>query len=328
MQGEQFEDISGISGLDDIADGRAFTLLDYDRDGWRDVALVNSNAPLFALYRNLIGERKAAKPAGVIGVRFVGGNATTEPSESMSNRDGYGARVYVDLVDMRLQREHRAGEGFAGQNSSTMLIGIGQKPGVESITVRWPSGTTQEIGKVPAGTLMTVYENPAQSPTGEPAVFEPYGRMLPTGSWETIRMTASGEERLDVVGGGESGARVVMYTTMATWCIACQEELPALERLRSEFSVDQLAMYAVPVDPEDSVSDLREWVNGNNPPYELLVELPEDRVERVMQRLNADLKIDAIPATILTDGEGRVLKTMFGEPSISEIHSLLAKLER
>ena len=63
--GVEFTDIAGISGLDDPADGRAFGLIDYDRDGWLDLFVVNSYAqtdiatwedkgglPRSALFRN------------------------------------------------------------------------------------------------------------------------------------------------------------------------------------------------------------------------------------------------------------------------------------
>ena len=50
--GRSFEDISALSGLDNPADSRGFAVLDYDRDGWQDIALVNANQPLFNLYHN------------------------------------------------------------------------------------------------------------------------------------------------------------------------------------------------------------------------------------------------------------------------------------
>src|SRR4030095_2940604 len=41
--GSSFVNISALSGLDNPADSRGFAVLDYDRDGWQDVALVNAN---------------------------------------------------------------------------------------------------------------------------------------------------------------------------------------------------------------------------------------------------------------------------------------------
>src|SRR5262245_50884814 len=153
--GEEFSDISGISGLDDPADGRAFGLIDYDRDGWQDVALVNSNAPWLELFRNRIGCHPVTKTrgGGFIAVRFVGGNRLPEESRKWSNRDGVGARVAVDLGDLKLVREQKAGEGFAAENSATLVIGIGDRRSAASVGVRWPSGKEQTQRNVPAGTL-------------------------------------------------------------------------------------------------------------------------------------------------------------------------------
>ena len=43
--------------MDSIADGRGFAYFDFDRDGWQDVVLVNSNAPQLelALGRLVVG---------------------------------------------------------------------------------------------------------------------------------------------------------------------------------------------------------------------------------------------------------------------------------
>jgi hypothetical protein len=90
-----------------------------------------------------------------------------QPDPDESCRDGYGAVVTVELADRRLVREHRCGEGFAAQNSSTLLIGIGDNPAASRVSVRWPSEQTQQIDNVPAGTLLTAYEDSSQAPDGE-----------------------------------------------------------------------------------------------------------------------------------------------------------------
>jgi hypothetical protein len=82
--GEEFLDASGVSGLDDPADGRAFATLDYDRDGWLDIALVNSNAPWVELFRNQMGCHPGAGPGRTLALRFVGGNDAAQPSATWS----------------------------------------------------------------------------------------------------------------------------------------------------------------------------------------------------------------------------------------------------
>jgi len=170
--GRSFVDISGVSGLDNPADSRGFALLDYDRDGWQDVALVNANQPLFNLYHNEMPA--AGLSGGMIAIRFVGGNRTLGPSQEFACRDGFGARVKVDLGDTKLIREHRCGDGWSTQNSATMILGIGSHTNVASVTVQWPSGKTASAQAIPEGTLLTVYENSADSPSKMAFVGGPY----------------------------------------------------------------------------------------------------------------------------------------------------------
>ena len=78
-----YVEVSGVSGLDHPGDSRAFAILDYDRDGWQDLALVSANAPMFQLYRNQMGERAGAV-GGMVAVRFEGGNRSSETSDAES----------------------------------------------------------------------------------------------------------------------------------------------------------------------------------------------------------------------------------------------------
>ena len=78
--GHQFEDLSGVTGLDDPGDGRSFALLDYDRDGWLDVALGSPGAPRLRLLRNGIGDKTRG---GFIALRFVGCDFKFEAHHSL-----------------------------------------------------------------------------------------------------------------------------------------------------------------------------------------------------------------------------------------------------
>ena len=127
LEGKQFEDVSGLSGLDHPGDSRAFAIFDYDHDGWQDFVVVGANSPLVLLYRNQLGDHSISEsaPNRMIGLRFVGSNQSPTPSDGRSNRDGVGTKVELNLGQMKLVREHRAGEGRAAQNNSTMIVGIG-----------------------------------------------------------------------------------------------------------------------------------------------------------------------------------------------------------
>ena len=158
QSGKQFSDASLLSGLDHPGDGRSVVILDYDRDGWPDIASVNSNAPKLNLYRNRIGDR-ATPGRTFIALRFEGGG------EGLSNRDGVGTKVWIEIGDRTLLRETHCGEGFAAQNSTTLLVGLGNAKEITSLRARWPSGREQTHGKLPAGQVVTLVENPDEGET-------------------------------------------------------------------------------------------------------------------------------------------------------------------
>jgi thiol-disulfide isomerase/thioredoxin len=323
--GVKFADISGISGLDDPADGRSFGILDYDHDGWQDIALVNANAPMLELYRNRIGSHAAslANPAGgrMIALRFVGGNRAAKPSRTASARDGIGTRVTVDLGDSKLLREYRAGEGFATQNSATLVVGVGQRAVVPSIAVRWPAGSTEVANDVQAGTLLTFYEDRSQAPGGAAFRSEPY---LKSGKAATTRRAARRPVPIVPAASDAAAARLRVYTTMAAWCTACRGEIPQYDRLRAAFRPEEVAFYGVPIDSSEGREKIESWGKINHPAYVLMTGLSGTQVSAVKDLVLDRLKFDAVPATFITDGDGGLVASQWGPPTISRIRELLA----
>jgi len=203
--GEQFLDLSGVSGVDSPADGRVSVWFDYDGDSRQDLAVVNSSRPFFQLYRNAtgsVGDRGRNRESDVqvsdsddrggdsddrnsdsgqsrgtdsvgdggqsfAAFRFEGGARSTTPSDELSNRDGWGTRVTIHAGDLRLSREHRCGQGFAGQGSATMLAGLGDAETIDNLKVEWPSGRVSEFRDLPTRRLIvlseptTAHEEPA-----------------------------------------------------------------------------------------------------------------------------------------------------------------------
>jgi hypothetical protein len=309
--GQQFVDVSFVSGADHPGDARAAAVLDYDRDGRPDLALVNASAPLLALFHNQVGAGQ------VIALRFVGSNHTAEPRPGRSARDAYGARVTVELGDLTITREHRAGEQLGGQNSATMLIGLGAHAAAAKVTVRFPSGRVQTAVDVPEGALLTVYEDPAQAPDGAAFGRERYRRPPVT---PPVAPPAS----LALRGRGEARARVTLYVTMATWCPACTREIAQERVLREAFAAEEVALLGVPMDEAEGAGVLAAYVAEKKPAYRLLEVTAAER-EAVKRHVMGALRVDALPATIAVDGQDHVLATYRGVPSVSEIRKLLAR---
>jgi len=129
-----YVDVSAVSGLDSLGDGRAFAWIDFDRDGRRDVVVTHANEPRVQLFRNQIG---VSHP--VLAIRLVGAHTSSAPGAgALSNRDGIGALVEVESDGGMRRVELRAGEGLAAQNSAELLVGV--RGTVKAVRVQWPSG--------------------------------------------------------------------------------------------------------------------------------------------------------------------------------------------
>ena len=326
LAANSFEDISGVSGIDHPADGRAMGLVDYDRDGWLDLAIVNANSPMLQLYRNRI--EKLVGPRPILAVRFRGGNRTANPSDAFGPRDGFGAIVEIETGGARLMREHRAGEGFATQNSSTLVIGLGSGAEGGKVSVRWPSGRSQELEYAAAGSLVTVFEDASESPDGSGFSLAPYHRSGLAAQATKAQRNDPPTPRIELASpneGGKPSARVKLFTTMATWCTACKGELPQIKRLRAEFTAEDLEIIGVPVDEDDDRADLERYVEEYSPAYQMLLDLRDDQVAEVKKIVIDALRIDALPAAILTDADGNVLRTMWQVPSVSDVRDALTR---
>ena len=156
LAGETFAEISTLSGADDVGDSRAWVQWDMDRDGWPDIALVNANTPSLSLYRNNLASQFPQRR--FIAVQLEGGAHSAAPQGGFTNRDGIGARVTVEAGGVTLRRDRQCGEGFAAQNSATLLIGIGEAEKADCITIHWPSRRVQRANNIPAGTLCVFKE--------------------------------------------------------------------------------------------------------------------------------------------------------------------------
>ena len=318
--GRSFADVSALSGLDTPADSRGFAVLDYDRDGWQDIALVNANQPLFNLYHNeMVKERL---PGGLIAIRFVGGNRTSTPSREFTSRDGFGARVSMDLGDMKLVREHRCGDGWAAQNSATMILGIGAHATATTLSVRWPSGKTSSTQAVPEGTLLIAYENPADSPSGEAFTRQSY--RIPKAA-PTTTTPAKPVFPVRTADTTAKPARLHVYTSFTTGSADCQAHLPTLRRLKEKLAAEGVDIVAVPVDEADDNPKLGAYAQKWKPSSRLANIAPAKRAELVAAFSQALGVEPPLPSTVVTDDAGQILWAQPGVPSLSAIRRLLGR---
>lgn len=325
----EFKDVSLLSGADAIADGRTFGLFDYNHDGWQDIALGNVNEPHLQIFHNN-HQRLPDASNGFVAIRLVGGNKTTEPSKQFSSRDGYGAKVTVLTGEKILLRDLKCGEGFSSQNSTTMIIGLGNSKGAESIVVRWPSGHEQSLENADSGSLITFFENPADCP-------DPAGFTTSVYATEIASETAKSAEIANRDEGQflyedpslrNDNAKLRVMFSMATWCESCRSKADQIARLNEHFAGKNVEFYGIPVDPADTSEKLADYEKNWETPYKLLRSLgPEDK-SAVSQYFAKNLNSQALPGTIFTDKAGHPVFHKLGVPTISDIEKWLEKLDK
>jgi hypothetical protein len=142
LDGHSFKEISGAAGVDNAKDGRGLAVADYDRDGRLEFFQANANQePTF--YRNV-----TEAPGNWIQLDLVG---------TTSNRDAIGARLTLKTTSGKtLVREVDGGNGYAGQSTRRIHIGLGSDQ-VESLEIRWPNGIRQRA-QARAGSITTIRE--------------------------------------------------------------------------------------------------------------------------------------------------------------------------
>jgi hypothetical protein len=120
-----FADVAAAAGVDNDLDGRGVAVADLDRDGRLDLVQTSAGQPSL-LYRNV--------------TPGAGHRVTLELVGTAANRDAVGARVTLYAGGQRWLREIDGGNGYAGQSSRRIHVGLGPVERVERVEVRWPSG--------------------------------------------------------------------------------------------------------------------------------------------------------------------------------------------
>lgn len=319
--GRTFSDISALSGLDNPADSRGFGILDYDRDGWQDLALVNANEPLFNLYHNEM--ESAGKPGGVIAIRFVGGNKSASPSKEFASRDGFGARVSIKLSDTTIVREHRCGDGWSTQNSATMIVGIGGHTNVVSVSAKWPSGKSTTTHDIPEGTLLTLFENPEEAATS--ASVHRTGYRIPASDRNIAPRPQPVFPVATADKSAKAGFRLRVYTTFTSTCQPYIDNLPRLKHLRETLGPEGVDFVAVPIDESDNNQKLGVYARNHQPETRLMGVPLNQRIQAAAIFAKVFGTAPPLPSSVVTDGTGHIIAIQTGVPGISRLRRLLQK---
>ena len=124
-----FEDVSARAGndLQRPIVGRGLAIGDYDNDGRVDVLIVDSEGSPMLLHNE-------SKPVGHwLGITLSG---------THSNRDGIGAVLTASVAGHTLTRLCHTDGSYLSASDRRIHFGLGAVTSVETLTVRWPDGST------------------------------------------------------------------------------------------------------------------------------------------------------------------------------------------
>ena len=126
----------------DNSRGSAF--FDFDGDGDLDIAISDYEGPA-RLFRNV-----QSFDHDWIRVRLHG---------TRSNRNGVGATVTItDDLGRQQTAAVVSGGGFLSQNPPELHFGLGRATAVTGVEIAWPSGQTQQVGRLETGAVHVIRE--------------------------------------------------------------------------------------------------------------------------------------------------------------------------
>ena len=301
---KKFTDISGVSGIDSITDGRAGVFADFDNDGDLDVFSTTIQNQSHLLFRNNVGQDN-----NFLRVELEGGKDIS--------RDAFGAVVRVKTSAGTLTKIKSGGSGFISENDPRLLFGLGNDASAQSVEVTWPNGRVERFdGDFAAGSTVLLREGAARAegvtlakaklpdPLTKTQLLEQtlkiaIGRPLPGIMVRTLAGRAVPIRKQFKPG------RQTLINIWATWCLPCAKEMPELEKIRTQLAARGIDLVGLNVDTDRS-APVGKYVAEKRVTYPILLGgVP------AIQRLFATDEL-AVPLSIVVNDNGIVTDLISG----------------
>jgi thiol-disulfide isomerase/thioredoxin len=314
--GAGFIDISGLSGLDSVTDGRGAVYADFDNDGDYDVFLSALQGQVHHLFRNNVGSKK-----GFIRVALQG---------TGSGPDAYGAEVRLKTSRGVLTKIKAGGSGYVSQGDPRLLFGLGDEGEAEWLEVRWPAGGRQRFATIAAGSSVRLVEGNAQLEYVDESRFE-----LPDpAAGEAVFLQALKRGRGEVfpplkmvdAAGRESdfqtyrrADRAYLINLWATYCVPCRQEMPELQKLYGDLREAGVDLIGISLDMGGERRKVPGFLARMGITYPTFT-----TDETVFPQVFSGEEI-FIPLSFIVDGEGRIEEVLTGWSAAAEarIRSLI-----
>ena len=146
LSNDQFLNIGYLTTADSDGDGRGVMVADVTGDLQPDLIVRQSGGGPLRIYANRF------PPASRLVVSLEG---------TLSNRLGIGATVIAEAEGRSIARQLFPQNNFVTSQASQVRFGLGKAEQLDSLTVRWPSGSLQQFTSVPTGAHIRITEGDA-----------------------------------------------------------------------------------------------------------------------------------------------------------------------
>ncbi len=298
LGGKKFTDISGISGIDSITDGRAGVFADFDNDGDLDVFSTTIQNQAHLLFRNNVGQDN-----GYLRILLEGGTG--------SPRDAFGSVVRVKTTAGTLTKIKSGGSGFISQHDPRLHFGLGKDERAEWVEVTWSDGKVERFaGDFTAGGSFQLKEGTGKAarltlrtaklsdPLSKAEIFArslkiAIGKSLPDFAVKRMNGVASSVRKSLKPG------RLTLINIWATWCLPCAKEMPELEKMRVQLAARNIDIVGLNVDTEKDVN-IRKYVADRRITYPIII-----GAVPALESIYATDEV-TVPLSILVDDKGVV----------------------
>lgn len=304
LGGKNFQDISGVSGIDSISDGRAGVFADFDNDGDLDVFATTIQNQTHLLFRNNVGQNNNFLRITLEGDKATGLNA-------------FGAVVRIKTSAGTLTKIKSGGSGFISQHDPRLIFGLGKDAKAQSVEVTWSDGKVEQFtGEALAGSTLFLKKGNGKSaivnvaktnlpdPLTKTEVFAKglkiqVGKPLPDFVVKKVSGTMSSmREEL-------KPGRKTLINIWATWCIPCATEMPELEKMRPTLAARGIDLIGLNVNAEQD-ANVKGYLANKKITYPNVI----GGVAAIEQIYATDEL--TVPLTILVDEKGIVIELIPG----------------
>jgi hypothetical protein len=143
IKGQDFLDISHLTGADSDGDGRSVVAADFRNVGMPDLIVRQAGGGSLILYENRLPRKH------YLMVTLRG---------RQSNRQGVGARLTATVGGRQIVRELFPASAYRSQGPNQIHFGLADDTVVDTLTIRWPSGKVQTLTGLAADRHIVVDE--------------------------------------------------------------------------------------------------------------------------------------------------------------------------